>query len=77
MIYNIRPYNFKTKFKGFQPFNTKDKFLKAIRDTIEKYRTDANQANEWLREVNTNYAKLLVGSMNQSFGYQLNDVNTY
>ncbi len=55
MIYNIRPYNFKSMSSGHQPFNTKTKFLKAIRDTIEKYRNDSDRADEWLKEVESSY----------------------
>ncbi|HVC35839.1 MAG TPA: NgoBV family restriction endonuclease [Candidatus Dormibacteraeota bacterium] len=59
MIYNIRPYNFKSVSRGFQPFNTKEKFLQAVKNTIEKYRNDAKQADEWLREVHANYTEFI------------------
>ena len=54
-IHNIRPYNFKSMSSGFQPFNSRRAFIIAIKETLEKYTGDSQEANQWLQEVESNY----------------------
>lgn len=55
-IYNIRPYNFKTKSNGFQPFKNRLDFVTAIRGTLVQYRSKAD-ADEWFADVKKSYKK--------------------
>lgn len=54
-IYNIRPYNFKLKSSGFQPFKDRLSFVKAIKETLAKYTNDENMAEEWFKDVVKSY----------------------
>lgn len=58
-IYNIRPYNFKNCAGSFPPFETKEDFLSAIRDTLARYeyRLQENPA-QWYQEVLASYSAL-------------------
>lgn len=62
-IINVRPYNFKSNSKGFQPFKTRLDFALAIQKTLEKYLRSSLKANEWFAEVVQNYKKATGGSL--------------
>lgn len=55
-IVNIRPYNFKNMSKGFQPFDDREQFVNAIRQTLAEYRMGTEPAEEWFQTVQANYA---------------------
>ncbi len=54
-IVNIRPYNFKTNSRGFQPFQDRHCFVTGIKDTLAKYNGDPATANEWEETVKRSY----------------------
>lgn len=54
-IHNIRPYNFKSMSQGQQPFSSRLAFVAAIRNTLEKYLNDSQEADQWLEEVSLSY----------------------
>lgn len=56
-IYNIRPYNFKSKPKGFQPFKDRLSFVTAIKQTLEKYIHSKKESDKWLDDVKKSYLK--------------------
>jgi type II restriction enzyme len=62
-IINIRPYNFKSNSKGFQPFTSRLDFVLAIRKTLEKYSRSSSKADIWFTEVTQNYRKITGGSL--------------
>lgn len=55
MIYNIRPviwYSEKTKYKAFQ---SKEEFLDAIQDTLNRYHKTKDTHKNWKKDVEKNY----------------------
>lgn len=54
-IHNIRPYNFKTMSRGFQPFESRIAFVKAIRNTLANYSHNTIDPDEWLEAVGSGY----------------------
>ena len=54
-IVNIRPYNFKSKPKGFEPFKSRLKFVTAIKETLAKYLNDNPGADKWFKKVEKSY----------------------
>lgn len=56
-IYNIRPYNFKNNSKGFQPFESKDQFVVALMQTLERYPMRTENPALWVREVLPEYIR--------------------
>lgn len=56
-IYNIRPYNFKTGAKGFQPFKSKLDFVNGIKETFAKSSNDTLKAAEWFIKVEESHKK--------------------
>ena len=54
-IHNIRPYNFKTMSRGFQPFESRIAFVKAIRNTLADYSHNTIDPDEWLEAVGSGY----------------------
>jgi hypothetical protein len=55
-IHNIRPYNFKSLSKGFQPFNSRLSFIKAIKETLTKYTQNPSEADDWFSQVEHSYS---------------------
>ncbi|OHB03087.1 MAG: hypothetical protein A2920_00280 [Candidatus Zambryskibacteria bacterium RIFCSPLOWO2_01_FULL_43_17] len=62
-IYNIRPYNFKSMSKGFQPFKDRLGFVTAIRETLAKHTNDRLKADEWFKDVEKSYKKFSGASL--------------
>lgn len=54
MIHNIRPYNFKSMSKGYQPFVDRISFVTAIRETLRMYKSDVD-ADAWFSLVEDSY----------------------
>ncbi len=54
-IHNIRPYNFKTMSRGFQPFESRIAFVQAIRNTLASYSHNTIDPDEWLDSVGRGY----------------------
>lgn len=61
-IVNIRPYNFKSKSKGFQPFKNRLEFVFAIKATLSKY-AGKTFADNWFFETAQCYKKLTKESL--------------
>lgn len=55
-IYNIRPYNFKTMSRGFQPFTSRLEFINAIKQTLEQYQMRIVEPEDWSQAVLGDYS---------------------
>lgn len=56
-IYNIRPYNFKNMSSGFSPFESKEAFVDAIKETLAQYPMRTENPESWVREVSPVYGR--------------------
>lgn len=55
-IYNIRPYNFKSMSRGFQPFASRRSFVDAIKLTLEQYQMRIVDPQEWSDMVQEDFS---------------------
>jgi len=55
MIYNIRPAIWYSKGAKYKPFNSREKFINALNDTLLQYYKTSMQSAGWLDEVVQNY----------------------
>jgi len=59
IIHNIRPYNFKTMSKGFQPFRTRCEVATAISETLKKYNNRrTTNPDSWLSQLKRSYSSV-------------------